>query len=243
MSDRDRIFTSALWQELFRLANVKLNMSSSYHPQTDGQPERLNQCIEAFLRCSVHATPNKWSQWLSQAQHWYNTAFHTALGKSPYEVLFARKPTHFGVVDLGQSTVPDVQTWLEQRSLMQGLIHQQLLWAQQRMVSQANKHRQERQFSVGEMVYLKLRPYVQLSVVNRACQKLSFRFFGPYKILEKVGKVAYRLDLPASSLVHPVVHVSLLKQAVQPGVQVCSSLPDACVNGAEDAQPEAILNR
>jgi hypothetical protein len=111
------------------------------------------------------------------------------------------------------------------------------------MVSQSNKHHQERQFSVGEMVYLKLQPYVQLSVANRACQKLSFCFFGPYKILEKVGKVAYRLDLPAGSLVHPVVHVSLLKQAVRPGVQVCSSLPDACVNGVEDAQLEAILNR
>lgn len=68
ISDRDRIFTSTLWQELFKLSDVKLNMSSSYHPKTDGQTERLNQCVEAYLRCAVHACPTKWSQWLPQAQ-------------------------------------------------------------------------------------------------------------------------------------------------------------------------------
>lgn len=65
ISDRDRIFTSALWQELFRLSDVKLNMSSSYHPQTDGQTERLNQCLEAYLHCVVHSSPSKWSSWLA----------------------------------------------------------------------------------------------------------------------------------------------------------------------------------
>lgn len=60
ISDRDRIFTSALWQELFRLSGTQLLMSSSYHPQTDGQTERLNQCLEAFLWCSVHSCPSQW---------------------------------------------------------------------------------------------------------------------------------------------------------------------------------------
>lgn len=60
ISDRDRIFTSALWQELFRLSDTQLLMSSSYHPQTDGQTERLNQCLEAFLWCSVHSCPSQW---------------------------------------------------------------------------------------------------------------------------------------------------------------------------------------
>lgn len=233
ISNRDRIFTSALWQELFKLEDVKLNMSSSYHPQTDGQTERLNQCLEAYLRCTVHACPTKWSQWLSQAQYWYNTSFHSTLGKTPYEVLFARKPGHFGIADLGQCTVPDVQMWLQERAGLNELLHQQLTRAQQRMKHQAYKHRSERQFEVGDLVYLKLQPYVQLSVAKRSCQKLSFRFFGPYEVLERVGAIAYRLKLPPGSQIHPVVHVSLLKKAIRPGTPVCSNLPAHCLDTAK----------
>lgn len=73
ISHRDHIFTSALWRELFSLASVQLRMSSAYHPQTDGQTERVNQCMETYLRCFVHACPTKWSSWLSLAEFWYNT--------------------------------------------------------------------------------------------------------------------------------------------------------------------------
>nr|AAX95862.1 retrotransposon protein, putative, unclassified [Oryza sativa Japonica Group]ABA92196.1 retrotransposon protein, putative, unclassified, expressed [Oryza sativa Japonica Group] len=243
ISDRDKIFTSALWQELFKLADVKLNMSSSYHPQTDGQTERLNQCLEAYLRCAVHSCPKHWSKWLSQVQHWYNTAYHSALDKSPYEVLFARKPTPFGLIDVGDSMVPDVHVWLQERAHMNEVLHQQLTRAQQRMKYQADKHRSKRVFNVGDMVYLKLQPYVQMSVAKRSCQKLCFRYFGPYKILERIGEVAYKLDLPPQSQVHPVVHVSLLKKAIRPDVQVQADLPASCM--AEDAAifPEEILHR
>ena len=92
ISDRDRVFTSKLWQELFSLAGVSLRMSSSYHPQTDGQTERVNQCMETFLRCFVHACPTKWIQWLSLAEFWYNTSCHSALGRSPFEVLYGHPP-------------------------------------------------------------------------------------------------------------------------------------------------------
>jgi transposase InsO family protein len=88
VSDRDRIFTSAIWRELFKLSNTQLLISSSYHPQTDGQTERLNQCLENYLRCSVHSCPKQWSKWLSMAEFWYNTSYHTALGRTPFEVLY-----------------------------------------------------------------------------------------------------------------------------------------------------------
>ena len=77
--DRDRIFVSKFWQELFHLLGVGLHYSSSYHPQSDGQSERVNQCLENYLRCMCSEHPSHWSNWLPTAELWYNTNFHTSL--------------------------------------------------------------------------------------------------------------------------------------------------------------------
>lgn len=69
VSDRDRVFTSKLWTELFKLSQVELRISTAYHPQSDGQMERVNQCLETFLRCYVHTCPHKWSEWLHLAEY------------------------------------------------------------------------------------------------------------------------------------------------------------------------------
>jgi hypothetical protein len=110
---------------------------------------------------------------------------------------------------------------------MNELIRQNLLQAQQRMKTQADKNRQEHQFSVGDWVYLKLQPFVQHSITRSTNRKLSFRFFGPYLVTQKVGAVAYKLQLPEGSQIHPVIHVSQLKKAIPPEVVVS---PDAELN-------------
>jgi hypothetical protein len=108
------------------------------------------------------------------------------------------------------------------------------------MKLQADKHRTERSFEVGEKVWLKLQPYVQSPVAHRASHKLAFKYFGPYLIEDKIGSVAYKLALPARSKVHPVFHVSLLKKVKGNHTLLSSPLPPS----DEDLQEhEMILDR
>jgi len=82
------------------------------------------------------------------------------------------------------------------------------------MVQLANKHRSERQFAIGDLVYLKLQPYRQKTLANRQSQKLASKYYGPYEVLARIGIVAYKLKLPTAASIHPVFHVSLLKKKV-----------------------------
>jgi hypothetical protein len=211
ISDRDRIVTSKLWKELFKLVEVKLLMSSTYHPQTDGQTKRLNQCLEGYLRCAAHSCPKQWHKWLALAEYWYNTSFHTALGLYPFEVLYGHPPRHFGISSHLENIVPDLEAWLQDRNLLTKLIQQQLSRAQQRMKAQADTNRSERTFAVGDKAYLKLQPHIQTFVASRSNQKLSFKFYGPYEILHRIGSVDYKLKFPDNAKIHLLVHVSQLK--------------------------------
>jgi len=109
------------------------------------------------------------------AEYWYNTTYHTALGLTPFEVLYGHPPRHLGVLNPQDCAVPDLATWMTDRNLLSHLILQQLNHAQQRMKEQADSHRSEREFSVGDFVYLKLQPHIQTSVATRCNNKLSFR--------------------------------------------------------------------
>jgi hypothetical protein len=226
ISDRDRIFTSQLWKTLFSLAGVSLNMSSTYHPQFDGQTECVNQCMETYLRCFVNACPSKWVDWLYLAEFWYNSSWHSALGFSPFEVLYGYAPRHFGVESSAVCPIPSLQEWIEEKKVMMDLVKQHLARAQLRMKVQADKKRSERSFQIGDMVYVRLQPYVQSSLAHRANQKLAFHFFGPFKVLSIVGPVAYKLELSVSSTIYPVFHVSQLKRAV-PDATSIAQLPDS----------------
>lgn len=120
--------------------------------------------------------------------------------------------------------MPDLEQWLQERELLSQLIKQQLTRAQQRMKSQADKQRTEQEFNEGDSVFLKLQPYIQSSVASRTNQKLSFRFYGPFKIIQRIGKVAYKLEIPEDSRIHPVVHVSQLKKHVPATMTVSDDL-------------------
>ncbi|XP_073362368.1 uncharacterized protein [Aegilops tauschii subsp. strangulata] len=109
------------------------------------------------------------------------------------------------------------------------------------MEAQADRHRTERSFEVGDSVLLKLQPFIQTSIAQRPFQKLAFRYYGPCKIISKVGAVAHKLDLPPTSKIHPVVHVSLLKKAEGAEVQGNPDLPPANEILQAEHAPLAVL--
>ncbi|CAL9221332.1 unnamed protein product [Arabidopsis halleri] len=241
VSDRDTVFLSDFWTELFSLQGVSLNYTSAYHPQSDGQTEVVNRCLETYLRCMCSDRPHLWSKWLPLAEFWYNTNYHTAIQMSPYEAVYGQPPpVHLPYLP-GESKVAVVAQCLQDRENMLLLLRFHLLRAQHRMTQNANLHRTERSFEIGDVVYVKLQPYRQHSVVLRSNQKLSPKYFGPYKILDKCGAVAYRLDLPTSSKIHPVFHVSQLKESVGP-VSVSTELPSVHYD-ALIKEPERVLER
>jgi len=220
VSDRDKVFTSILWKELMKSLGTHLHMSSAYHPETDGQIERVNQCLETYLRCFSQLQPTGWHKWLPLAQWWYNTTTHSTLKMTPFEALHGYKPPILPI-SWGSNQVATIDEYLSQRQWMNQTLKQELASARNRMKQYADKRRTERVFSVGDKVYLKIRPAQLKQISPRSSTKLSPKFYGLYEVLARVGQVAYRLRLLAKSLIHPVFHVSLLKPS--PGHHMVSS--------------------
>jgi hypothetical protein len=243
VSDRDKVFTSTFWKELFSLMGTLIVLSSAYHPQTDGQTERVNQCLEMYLRCSVYKDPKQWKSWLPRAQFWYNSSHHSSIGCSPFYALYGHEPNLGLVPTVTDTTSPSVADTVAELQAQATVLKEQLAQAQNKMKTWADKHRRPQEYQVGERVLLKLQPYAQSSLVNRPFPKLAFKYFGPYSVLERVGKAAYKLELPEDALIHPVFHVSQLKPFHPNYTPVFSDLPTTADLNKGEIVPEKVLQR
>lgn len=211
VSDRDKVFTSDFWKRLFEIQGTTLAMSSAYHPQSDGQSEILNKCLEMFLRCFTFENPKAWYKALTWAEYWYNTAHHTSIGMTPFKALYGRDPPALTRYRPQPNDPITVQEQLVERDRTLQQLKSNLERAQVYMKNQADKKRRDLELQVGDWVLVRLQPYRQQSVALRKNKKLGMRFFGPFMIIAKVGVVAYKLQLPEEAKIHSVFHVSQLK--------------------------------
>jgi hypothetical protein len=218
-------------------------MDTTLQLSSDGQTERIDQCLKMYLCCAVQDIPNKWVHWLSLAELWYNSTYHTSLQCSPFKAPYGTDP-HLGLLPPLHTTYnSDVVAAVKERQLALEQRKDNLARAQVRMKHYADANRSDRRFQVGSMVLLKLQPYAQSSVVNRPCHKLAYKFSGPYKVLERIGSTAYKLDLPPYSHIHPVFHVSQLKPFTPNSTPVFSDLPTSVALDTSCSEPSQILER
>lgn len=155
---KDKVFTSRFWQLLFQLCGTTLGMSSSYHPQLDGQSEVVNKCSELYLRCFTSQNPRTWSKMLPWVKFWYNTSFHTSIGMTSFKAMYGRDPPTLIIYDLHPSDPPLLQALLSDIDTFFTLLKANLLRAQQVMKKFADARRRFVEYDIGDMVLVKLQP-------------------------------------------------------------------------------------
>lgn len=183
ISDKDAIFLSSFWREMFKLARTSPKHSTSYHPQTDGQTEVANRCLETYLRCFAGPKPKTWLNWLHWAEFWFNSNYNIFAGMTPFKPLYGRDPPLLIKSCTIPSKLDDVNQLAQQRDDLLAELRQKLLKSQDQMRTQANKHRRLVNFAVGEWVFLKLQPYKLKSLAPRPYAKLAPRYYGSFQIL------------------------------------------------------------
>ncbi|GJS44926.1 reverse transcriptase domain-containing protein [Tanacetum coccineum] len=221
ISDRDSRFMSRFWQSMQEALGTRLDMSTAYHPQTDGQSERTIQTLEDMLRACILDFGGSWDVHLPLVEFSYNNSYHSSVRCAPFEALYGRKcrsPIMWAEVGEGHLIGPEL---VQETTKKISQIKDRLKAARDRQKSYADKRRKPLEFSVGDYVLLKVSPWKGVVRFGKK-GKLAPRFVGPFEIIEKVGTVAYRLDLPEElNGVHDTFHVSNLKKCLaDPTLQV-----------------------
>nr|GEV15244.1 putative reverse transcriptase domain-containing protein [Tanacetum cinerariifolium] len=210
--DRDERFTSNFWRSFQKALGTDISMSTAYHPETDGQSERTIQTLEDMLRACVIDFGKGWVKHLSLCEFSYNNSYHASIKAAPYEALYGRKcrsPVCWAEVEKAQLTGPEL---IQETTEKIVLIKQRIQATQDRQKSYADLKQKPMEFEVGDRVMLKVSPWKWVVRFGKR-GKLNPRYVRPFKVLAKVGTVAYGLELPQElSRVHHTFHVSNLKK-------------------------------
>jgi len=240
VSDRGTQFVSKFWKSLFEILKVDIKLSSAFHPQTDGQTERVNQVLEQYLRCSINYQQDDWVAYLPLAEFAYNNTLHASTQQTPFFSNYGYHPK----LDLWSSSTnsnPAAEELVKQLSQLQMALKLQLQTAQESYKASADRLRNPTpNFKIGDKVWL-LRRNIK---TKRPCDKLDYRRLGPFVIQKQINPVAYYLELPATMKVHPVFHTSLLepyRESSFPGRVQCPP-PSIEIENHEEYEVEKVLD-
>ncbi|KAI3747412.1 hypothetical protein L6452_09868 [Arctium lappa] len=214
VSNRDARFSSAFWRSLQRELGSQLKLSTTYHPQTDGQSERTIQTLEDMLRACVIDFKGSWEIHLPLIEFSYNNSYHASIQTAPFEALYGRKcRTPLCWNEVGERQLAGLEIVQVTADKVDQIIAR-LKSAQDRQKMYADKRKKPIEFQIGDKVMLKVSPWKGVVRFGKK-GKLRPRFVGPFIITRRVGEVAYELDLPESLRgIHSTFYVSNLKKCL-----------------------------
>lgn len=241
ISDRGSEFTSSFWKSFTKLLSIDSNFSTAFHPETDGQTERVNQVLEQYLRCYTNYQQTDWCDLLPLAEFAYNSAPHSSTTVSPF---FANKgfdpPAHFAPLASVEAD-PNAHRAVLDLSAIHDHLKQEIRKAQEASAKQFDKHRlPSPTYNIGDKVWLASK-HIK---TTRPTKKLDNRFLGPFDITEKISSHAYRLALPETMPIHDVFHVQLLEPHIENTIpnRTQSPPPVVIVDGEEEYEVGSILD-
>lgn len=242
VSDRDPKFTSRFWKELCNLLGIQLKMSTAQHPETDGQTERANRSLEEMLRHYVSYAQDDWDEHLPILEYAYNNSIHSSTKLTPFFADNGRNPSSTILPNSSYSHVPKASELVTQLESIRQRVIVLLEKAQLRQRKYADQNRKEEEFNINDLVLLKNTNINPEVYTNSSTKKLLPKYSGPYKIIEKIGKVAYKLELGDKIRAHPVFHVSVLRKYFQDQSRKFNPVDPIIINNEVEYEVEDILD-
>ncbi|GAA5908929.1 hypothetical protein JCM5296_006825, partial [Sporobolomyces johnsonii] len=252
VSDRDKLFTSKFWRALHARVGLHLQMSTAFHPETDGRSERTNKTAIQVLRQYVTRQQKDWVSHLSTVEFSMNAAVNDSTGRSPFEIVLGFTPSLFPSSSTSPSSLPAVEAIVDDRKIKLNDARDALAAAKVRQAEQANKKRgEDPTFAVGDLVMVdssdRRSRYKSRGGDSRAA-KLFPRWDGPYPVAESfLDTSTYRLSLSPDDRAHPMFHSSKLKRYIPNDASLFPSRQPPRpgpidVDGADEYEVEAIVD-
>ena len=207
ISDRGPQFAAGLMRELNEMLEIKNKLLMAFHPQTDGQTERINQELEQYLRMFIDHRQEQWPEWLGTAEFTYNNKAHSSTQMSPFKVNYEQDP-RMEFEGRKKGKYQGMEKFIEKMKKIQEEAKAALRKAQEEMKKYTDRKRAEvDNYKVGDLVILSTED-LKYQIVGRRTEKLMERFIGPYKIKKIISSNAVELELSNTVKIHPVVNVS-----------------------------------